>query len=693
LDQATASHAFEFQKGGGWPRGWVLTRLLPRQGMHPETQRQLEAKLNKDEYTCATFCKELPYHVWNTCPLCLCGLLPVLVVIISAICQLDYATQVTDVGAQIINKMGLSYTVYYTAGCWPQAPVAQPDQQRLEPPDQHCNEAQFEIAAGEYDALSGSLLRVRNVTDLHAKQIVAVKVTPDWRFITFIGSLANDDLGNLYAIDAQEEQAKEAVPLLSAEHLKALNAQCELHSESVLAAKQAASTVGGTLQQTAASLTGFRQLQVIIPDVPPLEFGGDFTSLPVPERGTSLPYRAAFSIVCKQPVQQGAESVEFSKIAVLDFLIRGMNITDPNQPGRSFAWAESALRLVDTRPKPPRGANDFAKEAVKRFHSQSCPRFVPSKEGSELIYVAEDVAPAKKSPIKSVWHEPSVLPSRLVAQVRLPSSHRRLGNSEPAVLDDGDSADDSNGKEGSSSSSSSSSSQAREKALIASAAKELTADSQVLDIGQDHLPLAPVSGCPEFVSDLYKHTQSLSKTVNDDLFKSSAQRAADLASEAQYRDTFVALSDPSSSSVLDVDAQVLSASLPSGSITGEVMGVRLLYNVQSTKGTGDVQRLVIAGCKPIRAAGRQGHMRMQYALETVMETLKFKFVKSKYTAWLACLTADQRVAIVESPKQEHWINMSMPFPGWTGKINQPIWCPREHQESCFEVWSNPNPNE
>lgn len=47
--------------------------------------------------------------------------MPVFVVCVSALCRLDYATQVTDIGAELINEMGLSYTVYYTAGCWPPA--------------------------------------------------------------------------------------------------------------------------------------------------------------------------------------------------------------------------------------------------------------------------------------------------------------------------------------------------------------------------------------------------------------------------------------------------------------------------------------------------------------------------------------------------------------------------------------------
>ena len=51
-----------------------------------------------------TFCRELPYTFWNTCPLCLCGLMPVFVVCFSALMRLDYATEVTDIGAELINE-------------------------------------------------------------------------------------------------------------------------------------------------------------------------------------------------------------------------------------------------------------------------------------------------------------------------------------------------------------------------------------------------------------------------------------------------------------------------------------------------------------------------------------------------------------------------------------------------------------
>jgi len=221
----------------------------------------------------------------------------------------------------------------------------------------------------------------------------------------------------------------------------------------------------------------------------------------------------------------------------------------------------------------------------------------------------------------------------------------------------------------------------------------IKAEANLLDIGEGALPFAPVSGCPEFVPSLYFSSKNLAETFRENLFDTPEERARAQLAEKKFRDTFVILSDPSSASVLGVDAQVLAVSLPEGPGTGRVSRVHLLYNVDDAPGGGASARLRLGGCQPIRAAGRKGHMRLQWVLETLMMTLQLHTEKSGYTAWLACLTADQRIAIVESPKREHWINMSMPYPMWTGKSTQAIWCPEEQEEACFEVWSNPNPNE
>jgi hypothetical protein len=220
----------------------------------------------------------------------------------------------------------------------------------------------------------------------------------------------------------------------------------------------------------------------------------------------------------------------------------------------------------------------------------------------------------------------------------------------------------------------------------------------LLDLGEDALPFAPVHGCPEFVPSFYK-SDSLTETIADEMWATEEELAKEKLAERKLFDTFVFESDPSSASVLGVDAQVLAVSLP-GNMgvqipTGAVSRVQLLYNVDKAPGFGQRGNSVfrLGGCQPIRAAGRKGHMRLQWVLEQLMATFSVQTEKNGYAAWLACLTADQRIAIVESPEREHWINMSMPYPMWTGKPTQAVWCPEEKAEACFEVWSNPNPNE
>ncbi|CAE8695479.1 unnamed protein product, partial [Polarella glacialis] len=382
----------------------------------------------------------------------------------------------------------------------------------------------------------------------------------------------------------------------------------------------------------------------------------------------------------------------------------------------------------------------------------------------ELLFVAEDVVPAKKTPFNSAWHSPTVLPDRVLAVLQVPTANaeeRRLAaefHNSPNQMEVAQEAEEAEvadvrakemkealleqeAEEGTEAKQkvaearrreeartaveeARKAEEARHRAAAATAAKasraaaakrvqdaaraalmmrqestilagaeELRASSLMLDIGERALPFAPVSGCPEFVPSLLHSTPSLAQTFKDSFLKSPDEQAEEEVERSKLRDSFVVLSDPSSNSVLGVDAQVLAGSLPLGAPTGEVLGVSLLYNVNSAMGTGGHERLRIGGCQPIRAAGRTGHMRMQFALETVMNTFQVDNEKKEYSAWLACLTADQRVAIVESPKREHWINMSMPFPTWTGKQTQGVWCPDDQQESCFEVWSNPNPNE
>lgn len=598
--------------------------------------------------------------------------MPVFVVCVSALCRLDYATQVTDIGAELINEMGLSYTVYYTAGCWPPAGPLDALQRRA-----HCNPEDFEIAASEFDALTGSLLRVRNVTKLNAKRLTAVKVTPDWRFVTFLGSL-KEDVGNLYAVDAQDKDALKAIPLLSHAQLSALDAACEMHTQQVQEVLEDTRPDQKFVRQQ-ARLSGFKHLQVIIPGIPALEFGGSLQGLPAQPWGTSLVYRAAFSFTCRQamPVVE-AVPIQFSKLAVVDFQLK--NLTGARAGPQAFA--ASQVRVLNTRPVAPPNADEGATSKAHRYLSHCCPRFVPSKQGAELLFVAEDVAPEVQS---SNWAPEVSLPQRLLAQMQLLEDSvtgRKL--TEEAWKD----VPQTPGVRGAISDKEMSQAMERHEAqVLAQGAQEINADSQMLSMGQHEMPFAPVSGCPEFVPSFYSGTQSLQEAFHADLFESEEQRLREQRLRDQTRDSFVCLTDPSSSSVLGIDAQVLAGSLAAGPSMGQVSFRQLLYNVKSL-GHG----LVLGGCKPIRAAGRQGHMRMEAALESVKKTLRISDSRGKYTTWLACLTTDQKVAIVESEDTKNWINMSMPYPFWTR--NHPfVWCLHEHQESCFEVWSNPNPNE
>ena len=50
---------------------------------------------------------------------------------------------------------------------------------------------------------------------------------------------------------------------------------------------------------------------------------------------------------------------------------------------------------------------------------------------------------------------------------------------------------------------------------------------------------------------------------------------------------------------------------------------------------------------------------MEAALESVKKTLRISDSRGKYTTWLACLTTDQKVAIVESEDTKNWINMCL----------------------------------
>lgn len=250
----------------------------------------------------------------------------------------------------------------------------------------------------------------------------------------------------------------------------------------------------------------------------------------------------------------------------------------------------------------------------------------------------------------------------------------------------------------------------------------------MLRVGEGFLPRAPVRGCPEFVPGVYVSTDKKKESV---FIKGQTVKGNPTVTAAsKFRDTFVVMSDPASESVVGVDAQVLTVTLPQGLATGDVEHVQLLYNVDNAPppedilearrearreetraaqlvgigreglaGLGSVTpqvfplpapRLRLGGCQPIRAAGTQGHLRLAWISETMMGT-RSSDSDGGYSTWLACITANQQIAIVSSGVPDQWVNMSVPYPMWTGKSIQDIWCPPDREEACFEVWSNPNP--
>jgi hypothetical protein len=401
------------------------------------------------------------------------------------------------------------------------------------------------------------------------------------------------------------------------------------------------------------------------------------------------------------------------------------------------AYAQSQLIVLDTVPAPPQGASEVIQEEISRFKSQSCPRFVPSKRGQELVFVAEDPKSSSQSPAHAPSFDevlPPLLPIRRLATARVPSrkhwvpdeaddveeaKERRLGDADgnatpsmnktivPVTCCNERLATCLACKAGISVETYCEEAGARawdlgcerdvddNAFLHAEDSREYLAfrtEAIFLDVGDGALPFAPVRGCPEFVPSLYFSTESIAEAFSNNLFNPNKTRSK--LAEERSRDTFVMLSVPASASVLGVDAQVLAVSLPEEAGKGAISLVRLLYNVDEApvggRHAGEDVRLRLSGCQPIRAAGAQGHTRLQWVLNSLMTTLNMHTEKAP--AWLACLTADQRIAIVASPKRDDWINMSMPYPLWTGKQSQEVWCPDDREEACFEVWSNPNPN-
>jgi len=462
----------------------------------------------------------------------------------------------------------------------------------------------------------------------------------------------------------------------------------------------------------------------------------------------------------------------FAMLAIVDFTLFGTSIINPGGTGRTAAYAQSELRVLEPTIDPSSFSSPTSDEDLEPLKSACCPRFVPSGHGEDVLFVAESSLPAPSFPTygEQMALHPQGMPSRRLARVHVPTPKRMPGQPEhdTGILaaqhaTESDATRNLPEEAGTTMTDSCCTSpraecfacqnrqtiqefcavpshssilgcrarqccigmtaqclachegksleefcgMAAHKGVVGCEARDphsvkglevltMTVKARFLDIGVGQLPAAPVRGCPEFMPSLYINSKSISETLSSNLFTTPQMREQAQLAETRLRDTFIFISDPSSNSVIGVDAQVLAVSLPEGRTSSTVNRVNLLYNVDNAPNGGYVEganRLRLIGCQPIRAAGRQGHMRLQWVLETLMQTFRIKKQDQAFSAWLACLTADQRIAIVESPARDRWINMSMPYPMWTGKASQAMWCRNEREQACFEVWSNPNPNE
>lgn len=862
--------------------------------------RSVSDKLNNDDYTCNDALRDCPFFALNTCPLCICGLLPVIVVCISAILHKDYVTHVTDFGAKLVGEIGLSYTVHYTASCHTVVAPPVPADSNPNVVPRPCNpEWGSEVSAAEYDAISGSIMRVRNITNVRAKTLSAVKVTPDWRFVLFVGNVKPEPAAiapelNVYVVGAAQKKAEQVAPILSQIQLSALQDHCgqraaeiftedmarkealaeeraaakkakaaaeaqtlelqklaaevrqdqqaaqraanlaksaeheaksaeqeekaetaqvseekrkaaaalaeaekerqiakeaarkqkleaktasqkeqsaaqqakaeqkrqEAESEAKLKAlrseedamkKKAADAIakikadeekikdqrqdqrqaqlqaqrqaqdarddeedgkGGKeaqlndesvhtsrrlLSSPIAHLVGFKNLQVVLQPFVTVDHDGEIIEAPAftegPDEGPV--YRLAMAVQCEaelpslDPAGQASKPLEFSQLAVVDFEL--------------VAFNQSTVGLVRSALLPLNvslNMEDSGNEVLGNFKSQSqtCPRFVPSTRGSKLLFVADGPPSNRESLASSL----SVAGETPTLQRRLAITDLPTGN--VIKSEDGLQAAWLAGLTGG----------------VLRGNTRRSADSKLLPFGEalhdQALPNAPIHGCPEFVPSLYATPHSITDTMMENVkkFKEKLlagkswydEKAKPHLEKYKLRDTFVFTSNTlGSASVLGVDAQVVAASLDRGKLSN----VHLLYNVDampqgvtsglntklSDRVTAKEQQLLrLEGCKPIRAAGRKGHMRLEWAFETLLTTLRVQSERGQFTTWLACTTADQKVAIVQSPKRAHWVNMSMPYPAYgTQAASQNVWCYRNGEDECFEVWSSPNPNE
>lgn len=549
---------------------------------------------------------DMPRFFVNVCPLCLCGLLPVVIVCFSAVFQVDYTNRASDAAARLINEMGLSYTVFYTAGIWD--PVAEMADSR----DPVSEDQMFEVAAAEFDALGGQILLFRNVTAVKAHRIESLKVSPDWQHILFFGELPASHSAisspaggmNLWHVDAQVQDSTSVQAVLTEQQILEMESWCNDYAGKVASAESSTEHVSRRRRQSQltsiARVSGFKHLQVI----------------------ELSPYRAAFAFDCS-PTGADATFDSFTQMAVLDYDPSKLSETKDALTGLEVL--ESRLTIVNVS-----AMSDSSVEGDlgEYFVSHACPRFVPSLNGTELLFVSESSVPL---PALDDGSELAfrVRPRRRLAQVSI---------------------------------------------------KDDTSSAVLLAWGDQGLPYTAVHGCPEFVPSLYSLPQM---AVQGNLVIRPE--------EQRLLDTFVYVSDSSTSaSVLGVTAQELAVSLAEGSPRGRINHVQLLDDVDPAPTGGVLPNggLNLEGCQPIRAAGEIGELQLRKALGLMWNALEVPTRGPRFTAWLVCLTADQRVAMVESQRRSRWLNMTVPYPDNT----KSAWCHPDRMESCFEVWSNPHPN-
>eukprot|EP00929_Paragymnodinium_shiwhaense_P052724 TRINITY_DN2640_c0_g1_i1.p1 TRINITY_DN2640_c0_g1~~TRINITY_DN2640_c0_g1_i1.p1 ORF type:complete len:804 (-),score=182.09 TRINITY_DN2640_c0_g1_i1:375-2786(-) len=762
---------------------------------------KLKLRKFNDFVTCPSV-RELPYCLWNTCPLLICGLLPVFIMVMSAIFRFDYAREVAEAASQVTDDIGLSYTIYYTAGCWQRMGASEDGStgpaaaalrgllgkghkgseetrgSSLHGEDGRglgCSTDDFEVAVGEFSALSGVPLRVRNVTGVHAHRIDALKPSPDWRYVVFsavvppipkrkhiavpkhtvpttslrpklehAADLEERRLGlekkeslrpNLWVVEADKTNAARAAPVFTDVQLNALEDGCQRLRP----------------QLEKVSVSALLHLQVIAQE----RFDVNGTLV-------SDDYRAAFAFECASHGTDGERQALASGLATVDFQIHLRNATKIREeekegevePLRYQVLSQlRILDLSDLEAQRHMSAKESFREAqdaknLTSFTSFSCPRFVPSEFGNDLLFVAssgdsfeKDAARRRLAVVKLPHRKPSE---------RLPDNREEAADAlwalenlwgqlkavesnafERTVTSIVAPANGSNVTVAAAKGGKDEQAQKETKKMLFPAVLLAKAKGRLLELGEGGLPVATVKGCPEFLPGSSRPARATRSKASksppkEDLKPLVASRsnasllisgqdgvfagvAANVSSTGKHshkehrteqvqvlekpvRDTFIFESDPSSASVIGIAAQMVSVSL-SGH---KVSDIQLRFNLADAphpfsqvraripaRKPDKLRHHVVSGCRPVHATS----------------WLLSEIDRERPTAPLVCLTSDQRLALLdrkavedENLEQNRWLNFSMPYPVWSGRPTQPIWCPEERSDGCFEVWSTPNPN-